>query len=270
MNWQRYAKGLRQYRKAVAELNESLKGKTAVVTGGSKGIGRDVALALARDGADVIVVSRHADEAGKVAAEIEALGRRALAAGVDVSMPEQVEALMTETVPRFGGVDIYVNNAGITTMKRLLDTTPDEIEAILATNLKGAMYCLRGAARRMIEQGRGGNIVIVTSINALWPLPTQAVYSSTKAALEVLVRCLAVDLAPAGIRVNSVAPGAIRTDMNRHFTPEVTARLAARIPLGRVGEPDDVGGVVRFLVSDAARYITGSTVVVDGGYMLRN
>ncbi|MGE5597994.1 MAG: SDR family NAD(P)-dependent oxidoreductase [Bacteroidota bacterium] len=249
---------------------EPLQGKIAVVTGGSKGIGRDVALALAHEGADVIVVSRHLHEAETVAAEIEALGTRALAAAVNVADHEQVQALMAETVPAFGGIDIYVNNAGITVMKGLLDTSPAEIDAILNTNLKGAMYCLSGAARQMREQGRGGNIVIITSINALWPLSRQAVYSSTKAALEVLVRCLAVDLAPHGIRVNSVAPGAIKTDMNAHFTPEVIERMNARIPLGRVGEPADIGGVVSFLVSDAARYMTGSTLVVDGGFMLRN
>ncbi len=249
---------------------ESLKGKIAVITGGSKGIGRDIALSLARLGADAIVVARRLAEAEQVAREIEALGRRAQAVSVDVSVAEQVRELMCSVVPAFGGVDIYVNNAGITIMKHLLETRPEELEAILNTNLKGAMYCLIGAAQQMLQQGRGGNIVIITSINALWPLPSQAVYSGTKAALEALMRCLAADLARAGIRVNSVAPGAIKTDMNDHFTPEVMARLGARIPLGRVGEPDDIGGVVGFLVSDAARYITGATIVADGGYILRS
>ncbi len=247
----------------------SLKGKIAVITGGSKGIGRDIALSLARLGADAIVVARRLAEAEKVADEIGAMGRRAKAVSVDVSVPDQVRELMGSVVPAFGGVDIFINNAGITVRKHLLETCPEELEAILDTNLKGAMYCLIGAAQQMLRQGRGGNIVIVTSINALWPLPSQAVYSSTKAALEALMRCLAADLARAGIRVNSVAPGAIRTDMNAHFTPEVVARMGARIPLGRVGEPDDIGGVVGFLVSDAARYITGATIVADGGYMLR-
>jgi NAD(P)-dependent dehydrogenase (short-subunit alcohol dehydrogenase family) len=121
----------------------------------------------------------------------------------------------------------------------------------------------------MIKQGRGGSIVIVTSINAIAPLPGQAFYSCTKAALEALMRCLAADLAKEGIRVNSVAPGAIATDMNNHFTPEVVERLAAKIPAGRVGEPADIGDVVAFLSSDEARYITGSTIVADGGYLLR-
>ena len=122
----------------------------------------------------------------------------------------------------------------------------------------------------MLSQGRAGNIVVITSIDALWPLPSQAIYTSTKTALEASVRCLAADLAPAGIRVDSVAPGAIHTDMNKHFSPEVMERLNAMIPLGRVGEPDDVGEVVAFPFSDAARYITGSTIVVDGGFLLRS
>ncbi|NLG84291.1 MAG: SDR family oxidoreductase [Firmicutes bacterium] len=246
-----------------------LLGKNALVTGGSKGIGRAVALALAARGADVMVVGRDREDLRSVCEEINRLGRQARAACVDVSSREEVERLVNELVPAFGGVDIYVNNAGIPVLKHLLETTPEEMDRVLDTNLKGAVYCLTGIARRMLEQGRGGCIIVVTSINALWPLPGQAVYSATKAALEALVRCLAVDLAPAGIRVNSVAPGAIRTAMNKHFTPEVIERLNARIPLGRIGEPEDIGEVGAFLASDAARYLTGSTIVVDGGYMLR-
>ena len=247
----------------------TLKGKIGVVTGGSKGIGRSIALSLARQGADLIVISRHLDEARLVAEEAEMLGVRALPVRVDVSDKHQVHDLMTSIVPEFGGVDIFVNNAGVTRRKHLLETTSEEIEEIIDINLKGAIYCLTGSARQMLLQNRGGNIVIVTSINALDPLPGQAVYSSTKAALEALVRCLAVDLASANIRVNSVAPGAISTDMNKHFTPEVLAKLESRIPLGRVGKPNDIGEVVSFLVSDSARYITGATIVVDGGFLLR-
>lgn len=248
----------------------SLQGKIAVVTGASKGIGRSVALALGRQGADVIVAARNGDQLQQVVREIEALGRRARAACVDVSSGAEVKDLMSAVVPEFGGVDIYVNNAGITAFKHLLETAPDEIQGIIDTNLKGAITCIAGAARQMLTQGRGGNIIVVTSINALWPLPSQALYSATKAALEALVRCLAADLASAGIRVNSVAPGAIETDMNRHFTPEIIQRLNARIPLGRVGQPADIGDVVGFLASDAARYITGATIVADGGYLLRS
>ena len=180
----------------------SLEGKVAVVTGGSKGIGRSVALALAGRGADVIVAARHGQELRRVAGEVEGLGRRARAVCLDVGSRAEVDEFMSSAVPEFGGIDIYVNNAGVTVFKHLLETTPEEVERILDTNLKGAINGVTGAARQMIQQGRGGVIVFVTSINALWPLPKQAIYSASKAALEALVRCLAADLARDRIRVN--------------------------------------------------------------------
>lgn len=251
-------------------LNQyNLSGKVAVVTGASKGIGRATALALAKQGADVVLAARNKIQLDEVAREIEKLGRRAETVCVDVTSKEQIDEMMENMVPAFGGVDIFVNNAGVTVMKRFIETQPEDIDNIFDTNLKGAIYFLQGAAKLMIKQGRGGSIVIVTSINAVAPLPSQAFYSSTKAALEALMRCLAADLARYHIRVNSVAPGAIATDMNSHFTPEVVERVAAKIPLGRVGESDEIGDVVAFLASDAARYITGATIIADGGYLLR-
>lgn len=252
-----------------SRTENNLEGKIAVVTGASKGIGKGVAIELARQGADVILAARSKNQLDEVAAEIEKLGRRAKAVSVDVTSKEQIDDLMLNIVPTFGGVDIFVNNAGITVMKRMLETSPEDIDSILNTNLKGAIFFIQNAARQMIKQKRGGSIVIVTSINAIAPLPSQAIYSSTKAALEALMKCLAADLAKEGIRVNSVAPGAIATDMNSHFTPEVVERVKTKIPLERVGEPDEIADVVAFLSSDAARYITGSTVVADGGFLLR-
>lgn len=249
--------------------NKSLEGKIAVVTGASKGIGKGVALALARQGADVILAARSKSQLDEVAAEIEKLGRRAKAVSIDVTSKEQIDDMMQNIVPAFGGLDIFVNNAGVTVMKKMIDTSPEDIDYILNINLKAAIFFLQNAAKLMIEQKRGGSIVIVTSINAIAPLPSQAIYSSTKAALEALMRCLAADLAREGIRVNSVAPGAITTDMNNHFTPEVVERVITKIPLGRVGESDEIADVVAFLSSDTARYITGSTVVADGGFLLR-
>lgn len=247
----------------------NLEGKVAVVTGASKGIGKGIALELARQGADIILAARNKNKLEEVASEIEKLGRRAKAVSVDVTSKEQIDNLMQNIVPSFGGVDIFVNNAGITVMKRIIDTTPEDIDNILNTNLKGAIFFLQNAAKLMIEQKRGGSIIIVTSINAIAPLPSQAFYSSTKAALEALMKCLAADLAKESIRVNSVAPGAITTDMNCHFTPEVVERVASKIPIGRVGESDEIADVVAFLSSEAARYITGATIVADGGYLLR-
>jgi len=249
--------------------NNSLEGKIAVVTGASKGIGKGVALTLAGQGADVILAARNQSQLDEVASEIEGMGRRAKAVCVDVTSKEQIDDMMQKAVPEFGGVDIFVNNAGVTVMKRITDTSHEDINRIIDTNLKGAMFFLQNAGKLMTRQGRGGSIVIVTSINAIAPLPTQAVYSSTKAALEALMRCLAADVAKDGIRVNSVAPGAIYTDMNSHFTPEVVERVLTKIPLGRVGEAGEIADVVAFLASDAARYITGSTIVADGGYLLR-
>lgn len=246
-----------------------LQGKIAVVTGASKGIGRSIALELARQGADVVLAARNKSQLDEVALEIEKIGRRVKAVSVDVTSKEQIDGLMQNVVPQFGGVDIFVNNAGVTVMKRFVDTLPEDVDRIFDTNLRGAIFFLQNAARQMISQKRGGSIIIVTSINALAPLPSQAFYSSTKAALEALMRCLAADLARDGIRVNSVAPGAIATDMNSHFNDEVIGRLLPKIPLGRVGKPDDIAEVAAFLASEAARYITGSTIVADGGYLLR-
>ena len=246
-----------------------LDGKKALVTGASRGIGRGVALSLARQGADVLLVARDQAMLDQVAREIEQLGRKAKCACVDVQEEEQIDALFSGPLADFGGVDIFVNNAGVTSMTPLLDTPQEQVDRIIDTNLKGSTRFLQAAARQMIQQNRGGNIVIITSINALWPLPNQAVYSSTKAALEALMRCMASDMAKHGIRVNSVAPGAIRTDMNAHFTPEVEARVEKMIALRRIGTSEEIGDVVAFLASDAARYITGATIVADGGFLLR-
>lgn len=246
-----------------------LCGKKAIVTGASKGIGRATAIALATQGADVILAARNEQQLSEVAAEIEKLGRRAKTVSVDVTSKDQIDNMMQNIVPEFGGVDIFVNNAGITVMKRLVDTLPEDIDNIFNTNIKGTIFFLQNAAKLMIKQGRGGSITLVTSINAIAPLPSQAFYSSTKAGLEALMKCLAADLAKEGIRVNSVAPGAIATDMNSHFTPEVAERVTALIPLGRIGVSEEIGDIVAFLASDVARYITGSTIVADGGYLLR-
>lgn len=246
-----------------------LDGKKAVVTGGSRGIGRGIALSLARQGADVLLVARDQAQMEQVEREVRALGRQARSARVDVRDAAAIDALMEKEVEAFGGIDIFISNAGVTSMTRLLDTPQDQVDRIIDTNLKGSIHFLQAAAGRMVKQGRGGAIVIITSINALWPLPSQAVYSSTKAALEALMHCMASDLAKHGIRVNSVAPGAIRTDMNAHFTPEVEARVEKMIALRRIGTAEEIGDVVAFLASEAARYVTETTLVADGGYLLR-
>ncbi len=250
-------------------MTSRLDGKKAVVTGASRGIGRAVALTLAREGADVALLARTRADLEDAAEEIRRMGRRAVIGVADASNAEESERALGASIAELGGVDILVANAGLTVRSRVLGTLPEDIDRILDVDFKGTVRCLQSVGKRMIEQGTGGSIIIVTSINAIWAFPPQAVYSSVKAALENLSRSLAVDLAPHRIRVNTVAPGAIRTDMNPHFTPELLRGIGDAIPLGRVGEPEDVAEVVCWVASPAAGYVTGSTLVVDGGLMLR-
>jgi L-rhamnose 1-dehydrogenase len=254
-----------------------LAGRSALVTGASRGIGRGIALGLAAAGADVAVNwyrpaspefgrDNEADVAS-VVAEIEALGRRAVAVEADVSDGAAVRAMVDEVVLGLGGLDIMVNSAGICPFHDFL-TMPEELwDRVHAVNLRGAFLCSQAAARVMVEQGRGGRIISVSSISALVGGGQQAHYTPTKAGVHSLMQSIAIPLGPHGITCNSVLPGAIGTDINRDdwSDPQKLAYLNGRIPLGRLGEPDDVAGPVVFLASPAARYVTGSSLLVDGG-----
>ncbi|MCL5073223.1 MAG: SDR family oxidoreductase [Actinobacteria bacterium] len=247
----------------------SLDGKKAIVTGASQGIGKATAISLANFGAEVGIVGRNQKYIGEVVSEIVSAGGKAEGYHVDVSDKAQVDHFFDGYLEKHSGVDIFVNNAAYTVRKQILETQSNEIDGLINTNLKGAIYCLQRAGRIMREQ-RSGNIVIVTSITMFSGLPSQGVYSSTKGALEIVMKCLAVDLAPYGVRVNSCVPGAIDTAMNREFYSHKDLYDAAvqRIPLRKVGLPVDIGDVVAYMVSDASRYMTGSSVVVDGGLHL--
>jgi L-rhamnose 1-dehydrogenase len=254
-----------------------LAGRTALVTGASRGIGRGIALGLAAAGADVAVNYHlpdaaefgrdNAADAAAVAGEIEGTGRRALAVEADVSDRAAVAAMVDRVVAELGGLDILVTSAGICPFHDFL-TMPEELwDRVHAVNLKGAFLCAQAAARVMVGKGSGGRIIGVSSISALVGGGQQAHYTPTKAGIHSLMQSLAISLGPHGITCNSVLPGAIATDINKAdwSDPAKRAYLDARIPLGRFGEPEDVAGPVTFLASDAARYVTGAALLVDGG-----
>ncbi len=245
-----------------------LDGKTLLVTGASAGIGRAVAIGAARHGADV-VINFARDEAGAAGAvaEIEALGRRAIAVQGDVADPATARDFIARAVDAFGKVDVFVNNAGICPFHAFLDMPVETFERTMRVNLHGAYFMVQAAANQMVAQGRGGAIVAVSSISALVGGEYQTHYTPTKAGLHSLMQSTAIALGRYGIRCNSVLPGTILTDINKDDLADADkrARMAARVPLGRLGEPDDLVGPVVFLASDLARYVTGASLLVDGG-----
>ena len=249
-----------------------LEGKRAIVTGGNSGIGKGVAISLANMGANVAILGRDQPTIDETVAQLKEIEPGCTGHRVDISSKSDVDSFFDGYYRESGGkLDILVANAGVCSAIRALDTTEADVDYFFDINYKGTLFCCQRAAEAMKEQ-KFGNIVIVTSVNALYPLPPQAAYSSTKGALEVLMQCLAVDLAPFNIRVNSLAPGAIHTNIGRNNPnrPRNQGKARPNLPLGRVGEPEDMGDAVACLVSDAFRYMTGSTVLVDGGLKLRN
>jgi len=246
-------------------MSECLSGQTALVTGGSRGIGRAVALALAAAGADVAVAAGSDLEAAEaVAAEITALGRRSLARRADVSDADAAAGLVRDVQQEWEQLDILVNNAGITRDGLLMRMKDADWDRVLDVNLKGAFHCTRAALRPMLRR-RAGRIINVTSVLGITGHAGQANYSAAKAGLIGLTKATAWEVASRGITCNAVAPGYIETRMTAGLPPEATEGLLARIPLGRLGRPEDISGVVAFLCSPAAGYLTGQVIVVDGG-----
>ncbi|MFM0500753.1 SDR family NAD(P)-dependent oxidoreductase [Paraburkholderia caffeinilytica] len=252
-----------------------LQGKSVIVTGGSRGIGRAIALAVSRHGADVTVAYRRDSDVGytcadaglEVVAEIHAMGRRAVAVEGNIADPAYSQAVVAAAVDSFGGVDVVASNAGICPFHAFLDLPPALLQQTVDINLNGAFYITQAAANQMKQQGRGGAIVATSSISALVGGSMQTHYTPTKAGVHSLMQSCAIALGPLGIRCNSVMPGAILTDMNRDdlSAPTKLTYFKQRIPLGRIGQPEDVADCVVFLASDMARYVTGASLLVDGG-----
>lgn len=246
--------------------SRELAGKVAIVTGAGSGIGYAIAQLFAQNGAAVAInYLGHGDDAQKLAQTIEAAGGRAAAVEADVSDAKAVAALVEQSVETFGKLDVLVNNAGIEQSQPLLEIDEANWDRTLAVDLKGPFLCLQAAARRM--QKTGGSIVNISSIHEDFPFPGYTPYAAAKGGLRMLMRNASLELAPYGIRVNNIAPGAIATPINAATLadPAKVKRLQELVPLQRMGKPEEVAQVALFLASDRAAYVTGSTYYVDGG-----
>lgn len=247
--------------------SERLKGQVAIVTGASRGIGRAVAIALATEGAKVVVnYAKSSQAADAVVAEIEAMGSEAIALQADVAQPDQVDALFSAVLDRWNRIDILVNNAGIARDTLLIRMKLEDWQAVIDLNLTGVFLCTKAASKVMLKQ-RSGRIINVTSVVGEIGNAGQANYSAAKAGVIGFTKTIAKEVASRGITVNAVAPGFITTDM----TADVKAgeEIMKMIPLGRYGQPDEVAGLIQFLAADAAAaYITGQVINIDGGMVM--
>ncbi|WEG15654.1 3-oxoacyl-[acyl-carrier-protein] reductase [Alkalihalophilus pseudofirmus] len=246
-----------------------LQGKVAVVTGASRGIGRAIALELAKNGANIVVnYAGSVAKAEEVVASCKELGVDALAVQAGVANSESVQAMIKESIEAFGRVDILVNNAGITRDNLLMRMKEDDWDAVIDTNLKGVFNCSKAVTRQMMKQ-RYGRIINVASVVGILGNAGQANYVAAKAGVIGLTKTMARELANRNILVNAVAPGFITTDMTDELTEDMKAVMLGQIPLGALGKPEHIASVVRFLASDDAAYITGQTLNVDGGMVMQ-
>jgi 3-oxoacyl-[acyl-carrier protein] reductase len=242
----------------------SLNGKIALVTGAAQGIGREIALALASDGADVAICDVNLEAAQKTAADIEATGKKSLALKANVAASTDVTAMVDQVIEKFGRIDILVNNAGITRDGLILRMKDEDWDLVLSINLKGAFLCTKAALKYMSKQ-RGGTVINIASIVGAMGNAGQANYVASKAGLIGLTKTIAREYANRGITANAVAPGFIETAMTQALPENVRAELAKQIPMGKLGTPEDVANAVRFLASPWASYISGQVIHVNGG-----
>lgn len=245
----------------------SLKNKTAIVTGARRGIGKGIALALAKEGCNVVISDIDEKNCEAVAEEVRKLGPKALAVQCDVTKKEEVENLFSKTVEEFGQLDILVNNAGIFPFVPFAQMKEEDWDKVMNVNLKSIFFCSKEAAKILPE---GGRIVNISSIASFVGFEGLVHYCATKGAINAMIRALALELAPKKITVNAVAPGAIDTPgAGESATEESKKQTIAMIPLSRMGQPEDIANTVVFLVSEKSEYITGQTIIVDGGWTLR-
>ena len=252
-------------------VRRRLEGRHAIVTGANSGIGRAIALRLAQEGASVAInYVTHPEAADEVVKEITDSGAKAIAVQADVSNEQQVDAMIERVVAELGGLDIMVNNAGFETQHPFLEMPADAWRKVLDVDLTGAFLCAQRAARVMVNSGTGGAIVNITSVHQIIPWGGFAHYCASKAGLDMLTKTAALELADKKVRVNSVAPGAIKTPINQNVwsNPETLKDLLRKIPTERMGETDEIAKAVAFLASDEASYITGAVLFVDGGMTL--
>jgi NAD(P)-dependent dehydrogenase (short-subunit alcohol dehydrogenase family) len=246
-----------------------LADRVAIVTGAGQGIGRAIALGLAAEGTHVVVADIQEDRAREVTAEVCAMGRQSLALRVDVSNVQELERMVARTVEAFDTLDILVNNAGIALPTPFLGTTEEDWDRIIDVNLKSAFFCTQIVARVMIEKGRG-KIVNLASTSAFVAGRQEVPYAISKAGIRMLTAAASAELAAHNVNVNAIAPGLIKTPLTEKYFPSpdaLEARVRTKVPMGRAGTPKDLVGAVVFLCSDEAEYITGHTLVVDGGWL---